>query len=70
MLKENETVKNRVNTWLNTFGLQVDVSTLQDVIHKLKIHQYTLDLDITDVGFGISQILPVIVQGFYLLTDH
>ena len=64
VLKENETVKNRVNTWLNTFGLQVDVSTLQDVIHKLKIHQYTLDLDITDVGFGISQILPVIVQGF------
>ncbi len=63
-LKENTIVKNKVNTWLKTFGLHVDVSTLQDVIHKLKIQQYSLDLDITDVGFGISQILPVIVQGF------
>jgi predicted ATPase len=64
ILKENAPVKNKVNTWLKTFGLHVDVSTLQDVIHKLKIQQYSLDLDITDVGFGISQILPVIVQGF------
>jgi Uncharacterized conserved protein len=64
ILKENEIVKEKVNKWLKDFGLHVDVSTLQDVIHKLKIQQYTLDLDITDVGFGISQILPVIVQGF------
>jgi predicted ATPase len=64
ILKENKIVRDKVNNWLKTFGLQVDVSTLQDVIHKLKIHQYSLDLDITDVGFGISQILPVIVQGF------
>lgn len=64
ILKENTTVKSKVNSWLKTFGLHVDVSTLQDVIHKLKINQHSLDLDITDVGFGISQILPVIVQGF------
>jgi Uncharacterized conserved protein len=64
ILKENVVIKDKVNAWLKTFGLHVDVSTLQDVIHKLKIQQYTLDLDITDVGFGISQILPVIVQGF------
>ena len=64
ILKENTTVRNKVNTWLKNFGLQVDVSTLQDVIHKLQIRQYSLDLDITDVGFGISQILPIIVQGF------
>jgi hypothetical protein len=64
ILKENAVIKEKVNAWLKTFGLHVDVSTLQDVIHKLKIQQYALDLDITDVGFGISQILPVIVQGF------
>lgn len=64
ILKENTAIKNKVNSWLKTFGFHVDVSTLQDVIHKLKIQQYSLDLDITDVGFGISQILPVIVQGF------
>jgi predicted ATPase len=64
ILKENETVKKKVNKWLETFGLEVNVSTLQDVIHKLKVNQHSLDLDIIDVGFGISQILPVIVQGF------
>lgn len=64
ILKENNVVKNKVNKWLNNFNLSVNVSTLQDVIHKLKIKQNNLDLDITDVGFGISQVLPVIVQGF------
>ena len=64
ILKEDENVKNKVNKWLAKFGLEVNVATLKDVIHKLKINQYSLDLDIIDVGFGISQILPVIVQGF------
>lgn len=64
ILKENGDVKKKVNRWLAAFGLAVNVDTLQDVIHKLKIRQHSLDLDIIDVGFGISQILPVIVQGF------
>lgn len=64
ILKEDDKVKNSVNAWLARFRLNVDVSTIQDVVHQLKIHQNALDLDITDVGFGISQILPIIVQGF------
>jgi predicted ATPase len=64
VLKENNVVKTKVNKWLKNFGLSVDVSTLQDVIHRLKVTQHGLSLDITDVGFGISQVLPVIVQGF------
>lgn len=69
ILKENPTVKKNVNSWLKKFDLFVDVSILQDVIHKLKVKQYGLNLDITDVGFGISQILPVIVQGFLSYND-
>ncbi|SDU38531.1 AAA family ATPase [Desulfobacula phenolica] len=64
ILKENDLVKSKVNNWLERFNLSVNVSTLEDVIHKLKIKQNDLSLDITDVGFGISQVLPVIVQGF------
>lgn len=64
VLKENTKVRTKVNEWLKKFGLQVNVSTLQDIIHKLKVRQHSLELDITDVGFGISQILPIIVQGF------
>jgi predicted ATPase len=64
ILKENDTVQKKVNNWLKSFGLAVSVSTLEDVIHKLKVNQNDLTLDITDVGFGLSQVLPVIVQGF------
>lgn len=69
VLKENDKVRESVNSWLSKFGLKVDVSTIQDVVHQLKIHQHSLDLDITDVGFGISQILPIIVQGFLSFSD-
>ena len=62
--KEDEIIRDKVNNRLQTFELHVEVSTLQDVIHKLKIKQNNLDLDISDVGFGISQVLPIIVQGF------
>lgn len=64
VLKKDKRVKSLVNKWLNNFNLSVNVEGLRDVIHKLKIKQHDFDLDITDVGFGISQVLPVIVQGF------
>lgn len=64
VLKENTILKNKVNKWLKDFGLNVNVEAFKEVIHKLKIEQNKLSLDITDVGFGISQVLPVIIQGF------
>ncbi|EKE05979.1 MAG: hypothetical protein ACD_19C00135G0003, partial [uncultured bacterium] len=64
ILKENVHLKKQVNTWLNKFNLKVNVEHLEDIIHKVQVNQNSLDLDITDVGFGISQVLPVIIQGF------
>ena len=64
VIKDDQSLKKKVNKWLNNFGLDVDVEVFKEVIHKLKIKQNNLSLDITDVGFGISQILPVIIQGF------
>lgn len=64
VLKENSNIRNKVNEWLINFGLNVKVENFKEVIHKLKVEQNGLSLDITDVGFGISQILPVIIQGF------
>lgn len=63
-LKENELLKILVNNWLSKFQLNVNVEHLEDIIHKLQVNQNSLNLDITDVGFGISQVLPVIIQGF------
>lgn len=65
LLKENAILKDNVNKWLDHFDLKIDVEAVEDIIHKLKVNQNGLSLDITDVGFGISQILPVIVQGFF-----
>lgn len=68
-LKENFHLKKQVNEWLEKFNLKVNVEHLEDIIHKLQINQNSLDLDITDVGFGISQVLPVIIQGFLSHND-
>ena len=68
-LKNNEHLKKKANSWLKHFGLQIDVHTLEDVINKVKVKQDKLQFDITDVGFGISQVLPIIVQGFFTKTN-
>lgn len=68
VLKENKQVKNRVNQWFSNFGFKIDVNMLREVIHHMNVKQGGLDLDITDVGFGISQVLPIIIQGF--LSDE
>ena len=64
ILRENTVLKERINNWLKHFSVKIEVSHLQDIIHRLTVVQNQLNLDITDVGFGISQILPVIIQGF------
>ncbi|MBO0952987.1 AAA family ATPase [Fibrella forsythiae] len=69
ILRENNYLKIQVNSWLSKFNLQIDVDQLKDIIHKLVVKQNSLNLDITDVGFGISQVLPVIVQGFLSSRD-
>ena len=64
ILKNYENVRSEVNKWLNKFGLSVKVNEFKDIIHNIKVHQNNLLLDLTDVGFGISQVLPILVQGF------
>ncbi len=64
VLKDNKHITRSVNLWLKNFGVEVDVQGFKEVIHHLVVKQNNIDLDITDVGFGISQILPVIIQGF------
>lgn len=64
VIKDDSKIKLKVNNWFKKFGIQVNVEEFKEVIHHLKVKQNELDLDITDVGFGISQVLPVIIQGF------
>lgn len=64
ILKYNYLLRTQVNSWFRKFGISLEVSTMKDIIHQLVVKQNSLSLDITDVGFGISQVLPVIIQGF------
>lgn len=64
ILKENPSLKKKVNDWLKRFEVEIDVPILEDVIHRLEVSEGGLKLDITDVGFGLSQVLPVLLQGF------
>jgi predicted ATPase len=68
LLKANNKLKTKVNAWLKQSSLisklKIDVKQVQSYIHKLIVEQYDIKLDITDVGFGISQVLPILVQGF------
>lgn len=71
VLKENDKLLEKVNTWLKIFKVKISVTEFKELIHRLTVTQDGLDfdLDITDVGFGISQILPVIVQGFISINN-
>ena len=64
VLKDTPLLKKNVNEWFNKFNLSINVEEFKEVVHHLRVKQNGLSLDITDVGFGISQVLPVIIQGF------
>lgn len=69
ILKTNTRIKNDINKWMSRFDLSINVEEFKDIIHNIKVSQNNLSLDITDVGFGISQILPILVTGFSSTID-
>jgi len=64
VLKKNPEIKNKINLLLAKFNLAVDVEKVNDIIHKINITQDKINLELTDVGFGISQVLPILVQAY------
>lgn len=63
-MKKNPEIKKKINFLLAKFNLAVDVVKVNDIIHKINITQDSIDLELTDVGFGISQALPILVQAY------
>ncbi|WP_179337453.1 AAA family ATPase [Winogradskyella ludwigii] len=62
LFRERPDIKKSVNSWMKKFNINVDITQLEEVIHKIKVNHSGLSLDITDVGFGISQVMPIITQ--------
>lgn len=64
ILKRNQDILGRINKLLQDFNLVMKIDNINDVIHKITVVQDGVDLEITDVGFGISQVIPILVQAF------
>ena len=67
VIKENRNnIVGKANKWLENFNINIGVETFKELIHTLRVtnKKENLSLDLTDVGFGISQVLPIILQGF------
>lgn len=61
----------KVNYWINKFGLGKEVKLKTVGRHSgffqviIKNLMSEIDATISDVGFGVSQVLPLIIEGFY-----
>ncbi|MCT6592948.1 AAA family ATPase [Pantoea dispersa] len=69
ILKNRPDIKKSINELLIKFNLSVEVEKVNDIIHKISVNQEAVKLELTDVGFGISQVLPILVQA-YLSPAH
>ena len=81
MLARNPTLQSRVNYWMSQFGIPYRLGIIRDVsigdyagagsinIVTLVDERNATSLTLADVGFGISQILPVIVEGLAGTSD-
>jgi hypothetical protein len=64
LLSEDRALLSGLNAWLGHFGVTIGVSKVMAGIHRVAVRQegVTADLDITEVGFGVSQVLPVVAR--------
>lgn len=65
-------LKDAVNEWLKILGIKgFDSSLSNDIIHlNLKANPHSeIDINIADVGFGISQVFPIILEGLRINTN-
>jgi predicted ATPase len=64
-LREQDKLLESVNWWLFDFMKlpQIySVAGFRGVINQVKLHSSGVEVDLLDVGFGITQVLPIIVE--------
>lgn len=62
ILKNNPPILEKVNNLFKEFDIKISISKVNDLIYKIAVKQHNVIVELTDVGFGISQVLPIIVQ--------
>jgi AAA15 family ATPase/GTPase len=64
VLKNNPTIKDNINILFAPYNIGIDIEKVNDIIYKIVVNQDNVNLELTDVGFGISQVLPILVQAY------
>lgn len=64
ILKKHPLIRDKINLLLAQFNIAIEIEKVNDIIHKIVVNQDTVHLELTDVGFGISQVLPILVQAY------
>ncbi|MDF7649045.1 AAA family ATPase [Erwiniaceae bacterium L1_54_3] len=62
VLRNRPDIKTAINNLFMQFNIAIEVEKVNDIIHKITVNQDAVNLELTDVGFGISQVLPILVQ--------
>lgn len=62
VLKNSPKILKSVNLLFAKHNIAIDIEKVNDIIHKIVVTQDSVRLELTDVGFGISQVLPILVQ--------
>ena len=64
-LRESDSLLEAVNWWLSE-GMNLpkisDIGGSRGVLHQVKLKSSEIEVSLPDVGFGISQVLPVLVE--------
>lgn len=74
ILKQSQTTEKKVSDWLKkALGLELKVENIEDN-NQFRIMIYSNNEDkgenLPDVGFGVSQVLPIITQLFYDKSEN
>ena len=69
ILKNNPLILEQVNKLFKDFDLKISTAKTNDIIHRITVKQNNVTVELTDVGFGISQVLPILVQALLCPND-
>ncbi|MHB0824870.1 DUF3696 domain-containing protein [Stutzerimonas nitrititolerans] len=69
VLKNRPDILKDINVLFAPFNIGIDVDRVNNIIHKIVVTQDRVKLELTDVGFGISQVLPILVQAYLSPRD-
>jgi hypothetical protein len=69
VLKNRTDILKDINVLFAPFNIGIDIEKVNNIIHKIVVTQDQVKLELTDVGFGISQVLPILVQAYLSPKD-